>query len=163
QLVFLAIALGIIVVVSMLPPRMVRRLALAGCALALMATAMTLVFGVETKGAQRWISIGGNRIQPSELLKPCFALTPARLLARDPVTSGNKGVLIALGLFLAIVAILKKQPDVGMMAVIGAVFIIQLFVSGIHLIWIGLGLSLAGGGGVLLYTLLPHVRRRFDQ
>src|ERR1700733_1578639 len=44
QLFFLAIALGIIVTVSMLPPRTVRRLALAGCAVALLATAMTLVF-----------------------------------------------------------------------------------------------------------------------
>jgi cell division protein FtsW len=71
--------------------------------------------------------------------------------------------LISLGLFLVIVAILKKQPDVGMMAVIGAVFMIQLFVSGINMVLIGIGLGLCGGGGVLLYTLLPHVRRRFDQ
>src|SRR5262245_15457140 len=66
QLVFLAIALIIIVGVSMLPARSVRRLAIAGCAVALFATAMTLFFGVETKGASRWISIAGNRIQPSE-------------------------------------------------------------------------------------------------
>src|SRR5580698_8741530 len=64
QLVFLALALVVIVVVSMLPPKLIRRLALLGCGLALLATAMTLVVGVETKGAQRWISIAGNRIQP---------------------------------------------------------------------------------------------------
>ena len=61
QLVFLAVALSIIVAVSMLPSRVVRQLALVGCALALLATAMTLVMGVETKGAARWISIAGNR------------------------------------------------------------------------------------------------------
>ena len=83
QLVFLALSLCIIVSVSMLPSRLVRRLALLGCALALLATAMTLVVGVETKGASRWISIAGNRIQPSEFLKPCFALTTAWLLARQ--------------------------------------------------------------------------------
>jgi cell division protein FtsW len=163
QLMFLAFALGLIVAVSMLPPRLVRQLALIGCAMALLATAMTLVFGVETKGASRWISIAGNRIQPSEFLKPCFALTTAWLLARQQKEPRFKGVLVALALFLMIVAILKKQPDVGMMAVIGAVFMIQLFVSGINMLWIGLCLGLSGGGGVLLYTLLPHVRRRFDQ
>jgi len=163
QLVFLAIALGIIVVVSMMPPRVVRSVALVGCAVALLATAMTLVLGVETKGAARWISIAGNRVQPSEFLKPCFALTTAWLLARQRRYPRFPGVLIALGLFLAIVAILKKQPDVGMMAVIGAVFMIQLFVSGINMFLIAIGLGLCGGGGVLLYTLLPHVRRRFDQ
>ena len=65
QLVFLALSLGIIVTVSMLPSRTVRRLAIIGCGIALVATAMTLVFGVETKGALRWISFAGNRIQPS--------------------------------------------------------------------------------------------------
>ena len=48
QLVFLALSLGIIVGVSMLPPRLVRQLALLGCGLALAATAMTLLVGVET-------------------------------------------------------------------------------------------------------------------
>ncbi len=163
QLVFLALALGVVVAVSMLPPRTVRRLALVGCAIALMATAMTLVMGVETKGAMRWISIAGNRIQPSEFLKPCFALTTAWLLARQRREPRFHGIPIALGIFVVIVAILKKQPDVGMMAVIGAVFMIQLFVSGINLVWIGLGLGLSGGGGVLLYTFLPHVHRRVDQ
>src|SRR6202795_5059112 len=118
QLMFLAFALGLIVAVAMLPPRLVRQLALIGCAMALLATAMTLVFGVETKGASRWISIAGNRIQPSEFLKPCFALTTAWLLARGRRDPRFPGTLIALGLFVAIVAILKKQPDVGMMAVI---------------------------------------------
>ena len=163
QLVFLALSVGIIVAVSMLPPRTVRRLALVGCGVALLATCMTLVFGVETKGASRWISIAGNRIQPSEFLKPCFALTTAWLLARQRRDPKFQGTLIALGLFLVIVAILKKQPDVGMMAVIGAVFMMQLFISGINLIWIGVGLGMAGGGGMLLYSLLPHVRRRVDQ
>ena len=163
QLVFLALSLGIIVGVSMLPPRLVRQLALLGCGLALAATSMTLLVGVETKGAQRWISIAGNRIQPSEFLKPCFALTTAWLLARQRRGQGFQGTLIALAIFAAIVMILKKQPDVGMMAVIGAVFMMQLFISGTNMLWIGAGLGAAGGGGVLLYTLLPHVRRRFDQ
>ena len=163
QLAFLAIALAIIVSVSMLPTRLVRDLAILGCGLALVATFMTLVFGVETKGAQRWISIAGNRIQPSEFLKPCFALTTAWLLTRRRAFFGVKGIFIALALLVGIVLVLKKQPDVGMMAVIGAVFLIQLFVSGINILWIVLSLGAAGGGGFLLYTLLPHVRRRFDQ
>ena len=71
----------IVVGVSLLPPRDVRRLALLGCVVALALTAMTLVVGVETKGARRWISIAGIRIQPSEFLKPCFALAAAWLLA----------------------------------------------------------------------------------
>ena len=35
---------------------------------------MTLVVGVEIKGARRWIALPGMSIQPSEFLKPCFAV-----------------------------------------------------------------------------------------
>ena len=65
--------------------------------------------------------------------------------------------------FLAIVAILKKQPDVGMMAVIGAVFMIQLFLSGINLLWIGLGVGLVRRRRRDALRLLPHVHRQVDQ
>jgi cell division protein FtsW len=163
QFFFLAVAFAIIIAVSMMPPGLVRKLALMGCMGALLATAATLFMGAEAKGAMRWISIAGNRIQPSEFLKPCFALTAAWLLAEQRRNPRFQGMLIALVLLAMIVVILKKQPDVGMMAVIGAVFMIQLFISGINMFWIALGLSLAGGGGVLLYSLLPHVRHRFDQ
>jgi cell division protein FtsW len=163
QCFFLAFAVIVIVSVSMMPAGRVRRLAILGCAGALLATAATLFMGAEAKGAMRWISIAGNRIQPSEFLKPCFALTVAWLLAEQRRNRKFPGMPIALALLAAIVAILKKQPDVGMMAVIGAVFMVQLFIAGINMFWIVAGLCLAGGGGVVLYTLLPHVRHRFDQ
>ncbi len=163
QFAFLAISFAIIVGVSMMPPKLVKQLAILGCAGALLATILTLFMGAEAKGAARWISIGGVRFQPSEFLKPCFALTAAWLLAEQRRNPRFQGLLAALCILGTIVAILKKQPDVGMMAVITAVFMIQLFISGINLMWVVAGLAVSGGGGVLLYTLLPHVRRRFDQ
>jgi len=163
QFVFLAVAFGTIVCVSMMPPRLVRRLAILGCAGALAATVLTLFSGAEAKGAARWISIAGNRIQPSEFLKPCFALTAAWLLAEQRRNPKFFGMFAALCILGFIIALLKKQPDVGMMAVITAVFMIQLFIYGINLLWVGLAIAGAGGGAVMLYALLPHVRRRFGQ
>ena len=49
--------------------------------IALALTALTLVIGVEIKGARRWISLPGMSLQPSEFLKPCFAVVTAWLLA----------------------------------------------------------------------------------
>lgn len=163
QFVFLAVAFGIIVGVSMMPPRLVKRLAILGCIGALVATLLTLVMGAEAKGAARWISIAGTRFQPSEFLKPCFALTAAWLIAEQRRNPRFQGILAALCILGFIIAILKKQPDIGMMAVITAVLMVQLFISGINMLFVGMGLALVGGGGVMLYTLLPHVRRRFDQ
>ena len=58
--------------------------------------------------------------------------------------------------------ILFSQPDLGMVAVVGLVFAIQLFLAGIP--WaIVIGLNVVGAGGAwLAYTLFPHVSRRID-
>ena len=162
QLFFLAVAVAIIVGVSMLPTRRVRGLAIAGCAVALTATFLTLVIGVGAKGATRWLSVAGFRLQPSEFLKPLFAVTTAWLIARQRRTPRFPGIWIAFGLLAAILLILKQQPDVGMIAIVLAVFLTQLFISGIHLMWFAVLLGCASGAAVALYTMLRHVRGRFD-
>src|ERR1700723_4747387 len=54
QVVFLALAGAIVVLVSLLSPRDIKRLAIAGCLIALALTAATMVMGVGIKGARRW-------------------------------------------------------------------------------------------------------------
>ena len=81
QVVFLAFAGAIVVLVSMLSPKAIRRLAIVGCVIALGLTASTMVIGMEIKGARRWISLPGMSVQPSEFLKPCFAVTAAWLMS----------------------------------------------------------------------------------
>ena len=58
-----------------------KRLAIIGCVIALGLTAATMVVGMEIKGARRWISLPGMPVQPSEFLKPCFAVVTAWLLS----------------------------------------------------------------------------------
>ncbi|MGH7153316.1 MAG: FtsW/RodA/SpoVE family cell cycle protein, partial [Acetobacteraceae bacterium] len=133
QVLFLALAGAIVTAVSLLSPRDIRRLALVGCIVAVMLTAATLAIGVEIKGARRWIALPGLALQPSEFLKPCFAVVAAWLIAeaRHPRFAGiSVGTLGAGLIFLLIVMLLKAQPDVGMTAVITAVFFAQLYIDG---------------------------------
>ena len=160
QVVFLALAACIVVAVSLLSPKGVRRLALAGCLAALALTAMTLVAGVEIKGARRWISVPGMTIQPSEFLKPCFAVVAAWLLAEGKRTRGFPGMAIAFAVFAIILLLLKSQPDIGMLAVVTAVFFAQLFVGGLNLFFVGVGTAMLAAAGVGAYTFFPHVRSR---
>ena len=81
QVFFLAVGGAIVVAVSLLSPRNIKRLAIVGCIVALALTATTLVIGVEIKGARRWINLPGMSLQPSEFIKPCFAVTAAWLLS----------------------------------------------------------------------------------
>ena len=163
QCVFLLLAAGVVVSVSLLSPKGVRRLALAGCVIALALTAMTLVAGVEIKGARRWISLPGMTIQPSEFLKPCFAVVAAWLLAEGKRTRGFPGMAMAFGVYALIALLLKSQPDIGMLAVVTAVFFAQLFIGGLNLFFVGVGIACLGAGGVGAYAFFPHVRSRVSR
>ena len=68
QLVFLPLALALLLAVSLLGPRGVRRVAVVGFLAALILTAAAAVIGPEIKGARRWISLPGLSLQPSEFL-----------------------------------------------------------------------------------------------
>ncbi len=163
QVVFLALAGLIVVAVSLLSPRGVRRLALLGCLAALALTAATLVAGVEIKGARRWISVPGMTVQPSEFLKPCFAVVAAWLLSEGQRVRRFPGMLLAGGVFAVIAMLLKSQPDMGMLAVVAAVFFTQLFIGGLNLMLVGVGAGGLAAAAVSAYVFFPHVRSRITR
>jgi cell division protein FtsW len=160
QVAFLALAGLIVVVVSLLSPRDIKRLAIAGCLIALALTAATMVMGVEIKGARRWISLPGMTVQPSEFLKPCFAVVTAWLLSEAKRSPRFPGMIIAFAIFALILMLLKSQPDIGMLTVVTVVFLAQLYINGLPLVLVGVALGMMGGGAVMAYTLFPHVRSR---
>jgi cell division protein FtsW len=160
QVVFLAFAGLIVVGVSMLSPRDVKRLAIAGCLVALAMTAATMVIGVDIKGARRWISLPGMSIQPSEFLKPCFAIVTAWLLSEAKKSPRFPGTIIACLIFGMILMLLKSQPDIGMLAVVTLVFLTQLYINGLPLALVGVAVSMIGAGSVFAYLLFPHVQSR---
>ncbi len=160
QVFFLALAGAIVVATSLLSPRGVRRLALAGCVIALGLTALTLFSGVEIKGARRWIALPLLSLQPSEFLKPCFAVVAAWLLAEGRATPRFPGMLAAFMVYGIIALLLKSQPDIGMLAVVTAVFFAQLFVGGLNLFFVLVGALCIAGGGVGAFVVFSHVRSR---
>jgi len=160
QVIFLALSGLVIVSVSLLSPRNIRRLAMVGCVIAIALTALTLVHGVEIKGARRWIALPGLSIQPSEFLKPCFAVVTAWLLTEGKRSRFFPGTLLAFAVFGGILALLQSQPDIGMLSVITAVFFAQLFVGGLNMVLVGFGSVGLAGLAFVAYTMFPHVRSR---
>jgi cell division protein FtsW len=146
----------------MLTPRWVFRLAALGSVGALALTAATLAISPEINGARRWITLPGMSLQPSEFLKPCLAVACGWLIAEGRRSRRFPGLLVALVLIALTAVILKKQPDVGMLAVIVAVFLAQAFVSGINLALVGAGAAAVAGLGVLAYMVHGHVRQRIN-
>lgn len=166
QVVYLGMAAALMLVISILSPKQIRRLALLGCVCALALTAATLVMGMEIKGARRWVNIPlMGSVQPSEFLKPCFAVVAAWLLA-EARNAGRKGLIwtgCAVGLYGVIALLLKSQPDMGMLLVVSAVFLAQAFVAGLNLFLVGALAALGVLGGVGAYFTISHFHDRVNK
>jgi len=163
QIVFMIPALGVMLGVSFLDDRQVRRLALVTLVGALVLMVAVLYIGMEVKGSRRWLHILGVSVQPSEYLKPAFVVICAWLFsqnARQPEIPGNLFAMILLGL---VVALLVAQPDVGQTMLIIGTWGAMFFMAGLPWMWIGLLAAAAAGLALMAYTVFPHVAERIDR
>jgi len=163
QMLYLVLAVCTILACSLMAPRGIRRIGVGLFLVSLILLVLTLAIGPEINGAHRWITLAGFSLQPSELMKPAFAVAVAWLMSTAKTEENFPGLIIAFTLYGATILLLVPQPDMGMAALISAVFFAQFFVAGMPLYWIGLGGALAVGGAVLAYTYLPHVTSRVDR
>jgi cell division protein FtsW len=163
QIFFTIPALAVMIAVSFLQAREVRRLALIMLCASLVLMVAALYIGVEVKGARRWVSLAGISLQPSEFLKPAFVIVCAWLFAehaRQPDIPGNLFAIILLGL---VVALLIAQPDFGQTMLVLGTWGVMFFMAGMPWLWI---IALGGvgiGGAVIAYSALPHVAGRIDR
>ncbi|MDR9403243.1 MAG: rod shape-determining protein RodA [Halothece sp. Uz-M2-17] len=99
-----------------------------------------LVIGVTAKGAQRWITVGGFNLQPSEFAKLGLIITLAAILHRRPAET-----LPALFRALIVVAVpwglVFLQPDLGTSLVFGAIALGMLYWANANLGWLLLLIS----------------------
>ena len=163
QILFTLPALLVLIGVSFLEPRHIRRLAVVILVVALLMMIAALYLGVEVKGSRRWIYIAGISVQPSEYLKPAFVIICAWLFsenARQPEIPGNLFAIILLGL---VVALLVAQPDLGQTLLVLSTWGVMFFMAGLPWIWIVMLGSVALVGGFSAYTAFPHVAERIDR
>jgi cell division protein FtsW len=159
HLFFLVPASLLLFGVSLLAPLGVLRLSIGMLGLFGFFLLLTLLFAPEVKGAQRWLPILGMPLQPSEFVKPAVVVVTAYVLAQRPGTMGLPATLLFVG---PVLAALAMQPDIGMAAVIGAVYGVQLFVAGISWIWVILLLGAGVFGAWQAYLWLPHFADRVN-
>jgi cell division protein FtsW len=156
-------SLALIVIISLQNPLMIRRIATIGFLGALALTAATLMIGAEIKGATRWLNLPGMTIQPSEFLKPTFAVVTAWMFAEQKRHDNFPGNLVAMALFGIVIMLLLAQPDVGMTLIVAAVWFAQFFLAGLQIFWVVLLGALGIAGIVGAYFAFPHVALRVDR
>ena len=160
HLAFALASVATLLTVSLLSPRGVRRLALAILISAFALMVLVLLFGAEINGARRWLHIGTYSLQPSEFAKPAFVVVSAWLLVEGGRRPDMPADAIAVGLYLAFMALLAVQPDVGQALLVtlvwGALYLLAgRRLRGLIVLAAGLGAGLAAA-----YMTLGYVRGR---
>ena len=98
------------------------------------------LIGTSALGAQRWISIGGFNIQPSEFAKLAAILLLAGILAKHPIER-PVDLLRPMAVISVPWAMVFIQPDLGTSLVFGAVLLAMLYWAGLPLEWLVLLIS----------------------
>ncbi|MEE4237525.1 MAG: putative peptidoglycan glycosyltransferase FtsW [Anderseniella sp.] len=163
QLVYLFPAVVVLLAASMLTIQTARRLALLVFVGGLGAMVAAILWGPEIKGAHRWLDLGPLNVQPSEFVKPAFAVCVAWFLAEGTRRPDMPGLWVAFGLFSLFAGLLVLQPDFGQLVLVAAVFGTLLLVYGISWLWVfGLG-GVGAAGAALAYFSFPHVASRVNR
>jgi cell division protein FtsW len=163
HLIMLFPALLMIFGISLMPPRRVRWLAAGLLAIFLPLLIATPFLGVEIKGATRWLHLPGLSIQPSEFVKPLFAVTAAWLFSRQCERRGFPALSVNVLLLALIVMFLVVQPDIGMTFLVSAIWLGQFFLAGLPLALVGAFAATGMMGLFAAYYMLPHFASRMDR
>jgi len=163
HVMFLVPSMIVMLAVSFLSPRQVRRTALIVFTVSVILVVATLLFGPEVKGSKRWITIVGINIQASESLKPAFVVLVAWLFAESARRPEMPATSMALGTLLLTVTLLVLEPDFGQTMLLLMVWGTLFFIAGMRMIWV-FGLMGAGAVGLFgAYMLVPHVAGRIKR
>jgi cell division protein FtsW len=162
QLIWIALALPVMIAVSMLPRDKARRLSLIGTAIFIGLLFLVPILGSEVNGAKRWLGVGFAQFQPSEFLKPMFIVSIAWLLSLKAEDESLPVVPLS-GIVTGLIALLlMKQPNFGETVIFASVWVLLLTLSGAPMRF----LAILGAGAVavviLAYFFYPVAHARID-
>jgi cell division protein FtsW len=163
HVLFLLPSFIVLIGVSFLSPRQIRRAALIVFAVSIVLIVATLVFGPEVKGSRRWITLLGVNIQASESAKPAFVILAAWLFAESARRPEMPATSMALAVLMMLVSLLVMEPDFGQTMLILMVWGALFFIAGMRIVWV-FGLAGAAAAGLFsAYLLVPHVAGRIKR
>lgn len=163
QTFFGGIAMIVMVLISMMGPMLVRRLAVIGFLVSLAALMLLPFLGTDFgKGAVRWYSLGFASVQPSEFLKPGFVVAAAWMMAASREIGGPPGLSWSFFLTIIIVAFLALQPDFGQAALVLFSWGVMYFIAGAPILLLSGMAVMVVLVGSFAYTNSQHFARRID-
>lgn len=132
QMIRFGLAFGLMFILAQLPPHRIKQFAPWFYGLGIILLLIVLGLGEISKGAQRWLSLGLFRFQPSELMKLGVPLILAWYLSEHELPP-RKAVLFIAFILIAIPAVLTaKQPDLGTALIIAGAGLGVILLAGMR-------------------------------
>ncbi|OJF77748.1 MAG: rod shape-determining protein RodA [Treponema sp. CETP13] len=151
----------IMIIVTFLDFRRVKRFALYLYIAYLIILGYTFFFGRYVNGARSWLGIGNFGVQPSEFGKIIFILFLAMFLERSEKYRPFKRFLISFGILCLPAGLVLLQPDMGTASVYIPIFLAMVFVAGVAVKYI---IYLIGTGIItILFTIIPIWQEKIFQ
>ena len=162
QLLKFLVGLFVLVAVATIDIRIWMSLAYPAYGVALLLLVAVTLMGTVGMGAQRWVSLGGFDLQPSELMKISLVLALARFLHGKSVEEVSKPLNLAMALSMILVpaVLVVLQPNLGTTLIIVADGCALLFLAGLSWWWIGPTLAAIAAAIPLTWEFLLHDYQR---
>jgi len=163
QSVRMGVAFITMIVIAQIRPDTLFRWSPYIFSIGLIMLVLVLVVGYTGKGAQRWLSLGVVRFQPSELMKLAVPMMVAWVLTRKTLPPSNKNIFYAGLVLLIPAALILKQPDLGTTIMILMSGTLIIFMAGFA--WRSIGyLAIVGAIAMpIFYQFLhPYQQRRIE-
>ncbi|MBL4828098.1 MAG: rod shape-determining protein RodA [Spongiibacteraceae bacterium] len=129
---FLLVAYVGMLVIAQFDVERIKRLALLAYLVGVVLLIGVELFGVGAKGAQRWLSLGGFRFQPSEIMKLVVPMAAAWYLSSRALPPKMRHIIICVAVISVPTVLIAKQPDLGTSILIAASGLFVLFLAGIR-------------------------------
>jgi rod shape determining protein RodA len=117
-------------------------------------------FGHIGLGAQRWLSVGFVRFQPSEVMKLAVPMMCAWYLHERPLPPSFTSLLLLAGLILLPVGLVAVEPDLGTAALIGVGGVLVIVMAGLQVRIMGAMVGLAAVGAWFGWRFMHDYQRK---
>jgi len=128
----LIMGFGILFLIAQIRPEDLRRLAPILFGLGVLLLIAVLGVGIVSKGARRWLGVGGMSFQPSEIMKLALPMMLAWYFARVPLPPNLRQLALAFIVTLVPVALIARQPDLGTAILVFGAGFAMLFLAGMY-------------------------------
>jgi len=161
QAVRVGLALGVMVAVAQVPPRVMQLGAPWLYAFGVLLLVAVAVKGDIAMGAQRWLDLGFVRFQPSEIMKIAVPLACAWYLHDRALPPDLATIAVLAVTILVPVLLIAEQPDLGTALLVAAGGGLVVLLAGLQArSLLGIGALLAGAVPVLWHFLHDYQRQR---